>query len=319
MAQSNGFNDRMICIQDLSTNISLPQRADVIISDLTGLLPFFGRHIPAIKDARNRFLKPTGSMIPQRDYLHAAIVEVPVFFDKLAKPWSDNLYGLDLSSGWSLVANTWRSLSDRDVRLLTQPADLAVIDYRTIEDSDLDSEISCTVSRFGVAHGIAVWFDRTVREGIIVSNAPDAPDEINVSDIYGQGFFPLQRPVQLCPGDKIFVEIKANLVGEQYVWRWNTLIRAEGGTKARFQQSSLNSHPLSLGSLTKREAEYIPAPNEDACVDAFILSRMDGYTSLRQIALDVIEKFQGRFIHWENALSRVGDVTSRYLAKGVPR
>ena len=64
MAQANHFADRIEFIQGLSTDITLPERADVIVSDLRGILPLFGQHIPSIVDARRRHLAPDGSMIP---------------------------------------------------------------------------------------------------------------------------------------------------------------------------------------------------------------------------------------------------------------
>ena len=41
------------------------------------MLPFFGQHIPAIIDARDRFLAPGGVLIAQQDHLRAAIIEAP--------------------------------------------------------------------------------------------------------------------------------------------------------------------------------------------------------------------------------------------------
>src|SRR5512146_481601 len=55
-AESNGVADRIECIQDLSTNVRLPQKADVVVSDLRGILPLFGQHIPAIVHARQNLL-----------------------------------------------------------------------------------------------------------------------------------------------------------------------------------------------------------------------------------------------------------------------
>src|SRR5205809_5074473 len=47
-ARANGFADRMECIQALSTDIRLPQKVDVIVSDLRGILPLFQQHLPSI-------------------------------------------------------------------------------------------------------------------------------------------------------------------------------------------------------------------------------------------------------------------------------
>src|SRR5882724_5631875 len=57
-AAANGYTDRIEFMQELSTNIQIPERVDVIVSDLRGILPFFQQHIPSVIDARKRFLKP---------------------------------------------------------------------------------------------------------------------------------------------------------------------------------------------------------------------------------------------------------------------
>jgi protein arginine N-methyltransferase 1 len=45
IAAANGYTDRIEFIQDVSTKLSLPEKADVIISDLRGVLPLFQGHI----------------------------------------------------------------------------------------------------------------------------------------------------------------------------------------------------------------------------------------------------------------------------------
>lgn len=53
---ANGFADRVEFIQALSTEITLPEKVDVIVADLHGALPLFGSCVASLQDARNRFL-----------------------------------------------------------------------------------------------------------------------------------------------------------------------------------------------------------------------------------------------------------------------
>src|SRR5262245_47223326 len=41
-ARASGLGDRIECIRDISTRIDLPEKANVIISDLRGALPLHG-------------------------------------------------------------------------------------------------------------------------------------------------------------------------------------------------------------------------------------------------------------------------------------
>ena len=314
-AAANGCSSRLTCIQSLSTKVTLPERADVIISDLGGVLPLFKHNIPAIIDARTRFLASGGVLIAQQDHLRSAIIEAPAPYRKLTQPWSENPFGLDLSAGWSLVANTWNVLPAAQVKLLTPASTLAVLDYQTIADSNLDGDLTWTIDQEGTGHGALVWFDRIVANGIEISNAPGAPEAVDVSDVYGRAFFPWPNPVELRPNDRISFRMQANIIKDQYVWRWETTVHAGPGTqdiKAHFRQSSLLGQPMSIESLRKREAECVPPPNEAAQIDAFILSRIDGRTSLRKIAHALAVSFPSRFTDWQHALLRIVELTAQY-------
>src|SRR2546422_1901485 len=106
--RANGFADRMECIQALSTDICLPQKADVIVSDLRGVLPLFQQHLPSIIDARQRLLAPGGTLIPRRDSLWAAVVEAPDIYNSHVGLWDGNGFGLRLESTRRLATNLAR-------------------------------------------------------------------------------------------------------------------------------------------------------------------------------------------------------------------
>src|SRR5262249_29867935 len=93
IAKDNGFSERIVLIHDLSTRVGLPERADLIISDLRGILPLFAQHIPSIIDARRRFLAPGGLLIPQSDTLFAGVVEAHDLYRHRTGPWRDKVYG----------------------------------------------------------------------------------------------------------------------------------------------------------------------------------------------------------------------------------
>lgn len=308
IAVTNDYSDRVTFIQDISSNVILSERADIIISDLTGALPLHGKGIPSIIDARERLLAPGGTLIPQQDRLWAVVVEASDGYHKLMQPWSANLIGLDLSGGWPLVANTPTRL--KQMRFLAPPTMVAVLDYRSIVDSDVEVKLVWTIEQPGAGHGLAVWFDRTLIDGVEISNAPDAQESINTSSLHGQLFFPWPHPVELSRGDDVCVTLKANLIRANYLWRWESIIG--GKTKVHFCQSSLDAHPLSLGSLRGREAGYVPTPSEDTLIDAFVLSRVDGRASLGELSKALAMNFPSRFSNWEDALSRVADIIAEY-------
>lgn len=310
IAAANGFSDRITFHQALSTEVRLPAPADVIISDLRGVLPLFQHHIPSIADARQRLLAPGGVLIPCRDTLWAALVEDPKLYRPYAEPWLRNDYGLNLSAGQPLVVNTWRKTNAKPDQILVEPQCWATLDYTSIVTPNVSGELSWVVERAGAAHGLLVWFDAELANSIGFSNAPG---ELEL--IYGQAFFPLQEPVALEKGDTVTAQLRADLVDDDYVWRWNTQVMARGDAgcvKARFHQSTFYGAPISLDKLKQREAGFIPQRTEAAEIDRFVLSMLDGQTSLGEIAAALTVRFPKHFARQPDALTRAADLAERY-------
>ena len=250
IVQANGLSDRIELIQELSTRIDLPEKADVIVSDLRGILPLFQRHIPSIADARTRLLSPNGKLIAERDTLYAAIIESPKEYKKFCEPWDNAICEVDLRTGKRLVTNSWiKAKNSTAEQFLTERQRWVELDYKTIEDPDIKGEVTLNVVRDGTAHGICVWFDSTLSKGVSFSNAPDSPKLI-----YGNAFFPLSEPLSLTTGDVVRLSIYADLVSDDYVWRWDTDFFGRGDEtrpKMSFKQSTFFGVPLSRAKLEK--------------------------------------------------------------------
>ena len=243
-AVANRCADRIEFFEDSSTEITLPEPATIIISDLRGVLPWFEQHIPSIVDARERLLARGGVLIPRRDVLWAAIVEAPEQYEDLVGPWKR--FDLDLSAGERRITNTWRKCYLKPEQLLVDPVSWATIDYYEIEDADLHAEISWRAARNATAHGVAVWFDSELADNISISNHPAAPKMI-----YGVGLFPFSQPIEIAAGERIEFRLAADLVHDGYVWRWDTDFLAGTRVKARFKQSTFYGVPLSQTQLRK--------------------------------------------------------------------
>ena len=315
IAAANGYAQRIEFIQELSTQVTLPERADVIISDLGGMLPWFQHHLPSISDARRRFLAPGGVLIPQRDTLWAAVAEAPDLYERHTAPWDDNDYGVDMQRARRIATNTWGKGSVPPKQLLAEPQCCATLDYNVAEDPDVSAEVTWTVAQAGTAHGLSVWFDRTVTEGVRLSNAPGAPELISPKLIYGSAFFPWSTPVTLAVGDTVHVALKANLVGKDYIWRWNTCVLNQGHADrvtANFKQSTFFGVPWSPARLRKQAASHVPTLNEDGQIDRLILEVMSENISLASISRRLSAQFPARFPKWQDALTRAGELSGKY-------
>jgi len=311
-AVANGFADRIEFIQGLSTRISLPERVDVIVSDLRGLLPPYASHFLSVADARKRFLATDGILVPRRDTMWACVVEADKAYGDLTSPWSSNEYALTFDSALRAVTNQWRKQKFTPEQLLTVPQCWTTIDYYTIEDPNLAGEVSAAVSRAGRGHGLAVWFECELCEGIGYSTAPgaDAPKLL-----FGNAFFPWPHPAALDAGDVVNFKLRADLVGGDYVWSWDTRILGQGDpqcVKADFRQSTFFGEPISPATLRKRASDYAPALGEDGAVDRLAIGLMDGLNTLDEIARRLQAGFPDRFPDLRSALDHASELSVKY-------
>ena len=240
LAAVNNMTERITFIQEMSTNVTLPERADVMISDIRGALPWLGEHIPSIVDARERLLAPGAVQIPLKDTVWVALVTAPKLYAAHVAPWDDNPYGLDLRAARQRVTNHYRKGAVKPEQLLVEPRCWATLDYQTITSPHAKGKVSWTIDKAGTAHGLSMWFDTILFDKIGYSNAPTAPH----IPIYSQLFFPLSHPVRLSAGDVVKLTLQAHKAQANYVWSWHSTITDSKQTvKARFKQSSFLSNP----------------------------------------------------------------------------
>jgi protein arginine N-methyltransferase 1 len=307
IAAANGYGERIVFLPQRAEQVELPERVDVIVSDLRGVLPWLADHLPALVDARQRFLASGGAMIGKRDIVRAAVVEAPELYRTHFAGWDETALGFDQQAARRILANNWRHGRVRPEQLLAEPCCLATLDYETIAEPDLSSTITWTTARAGTAHGLVAWFDAVLAEGVGFSNAPGQPEVI-----YGNAFFPWPEPVDLDAGDQVKVTLEARFAGGDYIWRWDSSIFGPREVRAAFQQTTFLGGPVSPAILRRLALQYRAVLGEDGQIDRFILSAMNGRASLGTIARRVLARFPERFGNLKAAMSRVGALSVRY-------
>ena len=309
-ALANGLEGKIEFIQNLSTEVQLPEKADVVVCEIHGILPPFQGSLKAIMDARDRFLAPGGHLIPQRETLWAALVESAERHYKFAGVWGGHEYGIDMTAIRPAAVNSWEKAEFRPGELITAPERWAVLDYAVLASPHVRGETQWEIQEDRTAHGVGAWFDWEGVEGVNFSNSPLSGER----HIFGQGFFPWPAPVKLRRGDRVHVVLRLDSVGTNYVQGWETSVRGPNGdTRATFRQSDFVGATLSTTGLKKRSSAYVPKLTDDGRMDLLILNRAaTGATTLEQIARDLSTNFPHRFPSWTDAMSRVSDLSLRY-------
>lgn len=314
VVRANGYADRVVVLDAKIEDVVLPERVDVLVADMRGALPLCGRHLPALRDARERWLRPGGALLPQRDTLRAAPVDAGALHRRNSAVWSDPGLGFDMSEARQRVVNTLWTAGGAECGLLADPATWAVVDYRGVEDPHVSGRLGFRVEREGPLSGFLLWFDAELGPGVGFSNAPGGPDTV-----YGRLCLPLPEAVPMRAGDRVELDVRARLVQDDYVWTWRTRVRdAEGACRRRFHQSTFHGTPLCAERLRATALDHAPGLSREGLVDRAVLEAMERGLAVEHIARDVASRFPDRFARWQDALPRVGALACTYRGGGAP-
>jgi hypothetical protein len=206
-----GYTDRMTVFHDRSTNIELPERADVLVTETLGAFGFEERILSSVIDARKRLLRPGASIIPQRVELFVVPVELPVIFERHISCWQRSPYGFDLSPVATFASNAIYVANIESSAFLASPARIISCEMATVESADVSGHAGFETTRSGVLHGFAGWFRATLAEDVVLSN------ELPVTS-WSHSFLPLEHPQSIDARTPIDVTVETS---DGKAWRWN--------------------------------------------------------------------------------------------------
>jgi type I protein arginine methyltransferase len=308
IAAANGVTNQIEFFQSDSRKVELPERVDVIVSDIRGVLPLFEGALASLQDAKKRFLAPNGVMIPRRDVLKAAIIEAEKAYSRLTSPWKTCVPQVELAIPLQLALNTAHSVTVKVEQLMSEPEEVCTLDYMGNPGPNMSGKLAFRANRNGTAHGVGMWFDSELHEDIGFSAGPESP-----VTIYGQCFLPWLEPVVIEEGQEILVTLHANLVGKDYVWRWETEIAgADGGTRVHFRQSTFEGSLASSRTLRRHAVDHVPVLTAEGEAERFLLGAMDGRASLEEIAKKAAERFPGVYSSPEDAFQRATELARKF-------
>jgi hypothetical protein len=240
------------------------------------------------------------------------VIAAPEAFERRRCVWQSEPHGLDLRSALPFVDNELEKVRAAAEQRLCDPVQWASLHYPTLVDRAVRGSGVCRIARDGVAHGLAVWFDTELVEGVGASNAPGAPD-----GIYGQLFFAWPEAMELNVGDRVAFELRADPVGSDYVWTWASEIqRPSRGPAAltRFRQSSFKSLPPGPESIRRRAPTSAPALTPTGTIALEVLEGMRGGRTIGELARQLQTAHPERFPSLDEAHGFAAELAERYGA-----
>lgn len=310
ICQANGCADRVIFIKGLSTQAELPEPADVVIADQIGQFGFDAGIFEYFGDARRRFLKPEGVLLPARIDLIVAPVEREDLWRQV-EFWNTSPAGFDFRPARKLAANTGYPTKFQAQHLLAAPAIIASMDTALGHASIARAEASMTAERAGTLHGVGGWFSAQLSPNVAMSNGPLEARPIRRRNV----FFPIDRPVQVDAGDRVRVTMTVRPNELMVAWA----VELRGGQAAagemplaRFNHSTFQGMLLCNEDLEHARPQFVPSLTPRGEARRSILELCDGRRSLAEIEREIHRRHAPLFASSGEAAAFVAEVVSRY-------
>jgi type I protein arginine methyltransferase len=187
-----------------STEMTKPDKVDLVVSETLGNYPFEEHIIETLNDARRRFLKPGGTIIPR------ALTQLvaPVIADRIHAELSAwDATGFDLSVAKTMSLNNIYVRSLKPGELLDKGASAVAwdaIDFTIENRTSRRGDASWRLTKPATIYGFATWWEAELVPGVTLSTAPGSP-----TTHWEQLYFPLLAPLEGKPGESIAIDLRS--------------------------------------------------------------------------------------------------------------
>lgn len=300
IARANGAGGRIVHVRGDAGRVTLPERAAVAVCDQMGPFGIDAGVIELAELARDKFLAPDGTFVPQRLELWLAAVEHHRIHQRLGF-WQTRPAQFDFSPVAGVAFNTPAHVDLDPIDLLSAPAAAATVDLMRDVPLPIVMTASLKAARRGSLHGVAGWFTAWLAPGVGMTNSPIAADRI----LRQQLFLPSPAPIAVEEGQAIDVRVQARPGEGIYAWE----IQADGA--ATMRGTSLQAVLLDRADLIKTLPEHRPELSGEGAATLLALSLCDGRRTIAEIERAVFEAHGDLFPSPASAAAFVADVIAR--------
>lgn len=201
IAKRNKIDDKIVFIEGVSKDVTLPEKVDVIVSETLGSFAVEENTLEFTIDARKRFLKENGRLIPEALKLWLAPVENKNIYKKTTF-WKD-VAGFDFSFAKDELTKRLliEDISKKD--FLSEPLIYHGIDLVEADNPSINERLKFEFSKSGTLHGFAGWFQALLTDDVLIDTSPSSP-----KTHWKQAFFPIREPVHVKKGDYVIIDMK---------------------------------------------------------------------------------------------------------------
>lgn len=187
---ANGVAERVTLVRGRSTNIVLPERCNVLVTEMIGNDPLDEQLLDIVDDAKKRLLTPDARLIPAAIEILAIPFDLPrrvyerrAFTAERVADWRA-MYGVDFAPLLAVRQSTSDPFMVRTSEVVTwtrvaAPVTLAAIDLTRPFELSFRMHVTFELERDVERLGLALAFRATLAPGVVLSTVPDEVDPQN--------------------------------------------------------------------------------------------------------------------------------------------
>jgi protein arginine N-methyltransferase 1 len=238
--QTEGIGHVIELVHGDSRSISLEQPVDVIVAELIASLGNDEAMSGILEDARERFLKPGGTIIPSRVEVFMSPVSAPEAHAEIPSVYEDDLI-VEPRKGFSPFGIYYQIFGLPPERLLAAERLLDTIDLMHHTPLSYERQLRFNCRDKGTFSGFAGWFKAALTDHVMLDTSPQAPQTC-----WGQAFFAVREQLAVQKGDTIELTFSAEVPhgSDRPFYRWGGVVKRGDRKVGGFSESSAASHML---------------------------------------------------------------------------
>ena len=294
-----GWTDKVRFIHGNSHRVELPEPVDVVICDHVGFFGFDYGIVQTLQDARGRFLKPGGRILPRSIHLKLAAVQSEKAYAK-ADRWVNAVVPPEFHWVRRYAINAKHSVELGAGDVLSEQASLGVIDLASDSPDFLSWSAQLRIERDGALHGLAGWFECELGPDVSMTNSPCTSEAIDRP----QAFLPIDEPVQVKVGEVVNARIMTRLADNLLAWTVDL-----PGAGRQFRHSTWQGMLWAPEDIIRSRLDRVPVLSREGQARLAVLNACDGRRTAREVEHWVLA-------HHPDLFPSAGE-TSRFVAQAL--
>jgi hypothetical protein len=271
IARRTTVADRFEHIRGRSTEIDLPERADVAVCDQIGGLVHDAGVLRYFADAKARLLAADAVLVPRRFRLFLAPARCDLVRSQIDL-WGSGPAGFDLTPLQDAAINTEHYVEDADVAVTTAGAQIAGIDADHTGSITGGAEIQIDAAQ--TIDGLVGWFEADMGGGAQLTNRPGFEGRMD----RWCNFYPLSERREVEAGEHVAFSIDVRPHIPAVSWTFEMGRGEAAGRDSRERRSTLLGQFLDPDDLRRRRGAPLRASRR-AHLLMLALQALDGERS----------------------------------------